>query len=271
METYDSENYPGLTVLNCGYEKCDPKHFYGPAVRDHYLIHFLVSGKGEFISGDRRYPIKKNDGFLIEPSKVTTYIADPIDPYEYYWVGFNGRGASSILSLCDLDSASPVFTYEDHDKLIIYLKSIYESSADPISGEYSMLGNLYLILSCLMQRSDSMKQRISEQDTILEKALRFMQSNYSRRITVQHTADHVNIDRSSLFRIFVKGLGISPQQYLIELRMNKARSLLEKYSLSVSQTAYSTGYTDPAHFSRVFKNKFGISPKDHCKNKTRIS
>lgn len=261
-------NEKNLTIYHCGYEKCDSSHSYGPAVRDHFLIHFLVSGKGEFISDKKVYKIKKNDGFLIEPSKPTIYKADPNEPYEYYWVGFNGTDAKNILQLAGLDSQNPIFTYDCDNNLLFYLKNIYAESAKPVTGEFTSLGNLYLFLSCLIQQSASFKKKSSNYESTLTQAINFIHGNYSRDITVEDIAKFVKVERTHLFRVFKKGLELSPQQFLIHYRLDKSKDLLGKHGLNISQVAYSVGYYDPAHFSRLFKSKFGITPSQYILNET---
>ena len=60
-------------------EKCKPSYSYGPAVRDHYLIHFIIKGSGIFYVNGKSYEIKANQGFLICPDVVTYYKADNQD------------------------------------------------------------------------------------------------------------------------------------------------------------------------------------------------
>lgn len=87
-----------------------------------------------------------------------------------------------------------------------------------------------------------------------------MRKNYSYPLTVEAVARRCGVDRSHLFRLFKQHLQLSPQQYLIRLRLNKAEELLQTTSLSVSEVAFSCGFNDLCHFSRLFKRRFGVSP-----------
>lgn len=87
-----------LAVFNCGLQSCAPNHSWGPGVRDHFLIHFVLSGKGKYVCEGKEYDLKAGDMFLIKPSQVVSYIADENDPWEYYWVGFNGTYAAKNSS-----------------------------------------------------------------------------------------------------------------------------------------------------------------------------
>lgn len=79
-------NGGSVTVYYCGYEKCEGGHFWGPAVRNQYLLHYIISGKGTYTVGEETYTLHANECFLIRPGERTYYIADREDPWEYMWV-----------------------------------------------------------------------------------------------------------------------------------------------------------------------------------------
>ena len=81
----------------CGYSTTAPLHSFGPAVRPHYLIHFILNGKGIFQKGDKTYHLETGQGFFIEPDELTFYQADAKEPWEYLWVGFNGTMVPELL------------------------------------------------------------------------------------------------------------------------------------------------------------------------------
>ena len=87
-----------LTLYQYGYEKCRPLHSYGPSIRNHFLFHYIISGKGTLLVDEtpeltREYKLQGGMGFLIEPERVNTYFADREDPWEYTWVEFSGLKA----------------------------------------------------------------------------------------------------------------------------------------------------------------------------------
>ncbi len=86
-----------LSIFNCGHEYCQPGHTWGPGVRDHYLIHLVVAGKGVYQVNGAAYNLQEGDLFLAKPNQLITYAADETDPWEYYWVGFNGACANKLV------------------------------------------------------------------------------------------------------------------------------------------------------------------------------
>ena len=103
----------GLSVYNTGYETCDASHSWGPGLRDHYLIHYVSSGGGSFVCNKQTYFLRPGDLFLIAPGQMVSYRADPRDPWEYCWVGFNGTDARRLVTMpgrnrcCGIPSRRP--------------------------------------------------------------------------------------------------------------------------------------------------------------------
>ena len=99
-----------LCLHFCGWEKCAPGHAFGPAVRRHYLFHFILRGTGFFERGGRRVALEAGQGFLILPGESTFYAASQNDPWEYCWIGFDGADAPRLLRECGLGADNFVFT-----------------------------------------------------------------------------------------------------------------------------------------------------------------
>ena len=93
-------------------------------------------------------------------------------------------------------------------------------------------------------------------------ALEFIEHHYQKEIKVSDIADYIGINRSYLTACFQKSIGVSPQQYLIQYRMEKACDLLKTTDLSINAVASEVGYADPLAFSRSFRQMHDSSPKD---------
>lgn len=256
-----------LAVYNTGYEKCQKGHSWGPAIRDHYLFHYVISGKGRLVLNNTCYHIGQGDLFLIRPSVVASYAADMDEPWEYCWVGFNGTEAERIIGLTAFHTFAPVLHFANHDNLKRLLLNIYNSHGNNPSHETKMIGFLYLFLSELVGNTELSMGEYSTERSYLEKAMRYIQGNYCDPISVDDIAGYANISRSHLYRIFMKKVGISPNEYLSAYRINKACGLLRNSNLKINEIASSVGYNDQLYFSRVFKKLKGVSPSRYLKKK----
>ena len=249
----------GLAVYNTGYQVCRGGYNWGPGVRDHYLLHYVRSGKGKYTFNGKVFHPSAGDMFLIFPSASISYTADENDPWEYCWVGFNGTEARRMLQETDFSKQQPVLHLEQADKLEEYLLNIYRSRGNTPAADADMAGYLYLFLGELMRRAGDDRKKPDTQD-YLAQALRYIQCNYAADIQISTIAYYVGISRSQLYRAFINKFGMSPQTFLKRYRINEACALLRNVRLSVSEVANSVGFPDPLYFSRVFKEIKGMSP-----------
>lgn len=260
-------DHTDLNIYRCGVEDCIPGHSWGPAVRDHYQIHYILSGKGVFQVGDKTYSLEKGQGFLISPNVITYYIADNVKPWSYSWVGFHGLKAESYLRQANLTTLNPVFDYSQDNILKDYLSQMI-STKDMLKGrEIKLLGLLYSFLSRLIEVSDCsyIDKNENRKEMYIKKIIEFIEMNYSRNITVSEMSRFVGLDRSYLYSIFKDFLNVSPQEFLINLRINKACELMQNNLLNIGDISRSVGYEDPLLFSKIFKKIKGSSPKEFRK------
>lgn len=261
-------NHTDLNMYQCGMENCKPGHAFGPAVRDHYLIHYVHSGKGIFQVGSKVYHLKEGQGFLICPGVVTYYQADSEDPWTYSWVGFHGLKAELYLKHANLSQENPIFTYDRDDFIENCFQQIMATKKMARGRELRLLALLYLFLSQLIEVNGTRRfvdSGLEKQELYVKKVLEFIEMNYSRRITVSYIARHIGLDRSYLGTIFKKRLNCSLKDYIINYRVSKACELMKNTGLSIGDIARSVGYDDPLLFSKIFKKIKNASPREFRK------
>ena len=255
----------GMSVYSTGYEQCDSNHSWGPALRDHYILHYVVSGKGTLRYNQQTYAIVPGQLFLINPSQVAAYQADENDPWEYIWVGFNGTDAGRLVKMAGFSPDHPIALSDDPDKTASLLRRIADAGDNTAAADAEMAGCLYLLLAHLI-RMNSRHPAGNPHQTYVSNALRYIQYNYANDIGVSDIARYVGISRSQLYRAFLQDFGVSPHNYLQTYRINEACGLLHDPTHSVAEVAGSVGFNDPLYFSRVFKAIKGITPSDYRKN-----
>ena len=113
VEHSNTENTTALRIYYCGREQCAPGHFWGPAIRPHYLLHVVLHGKGEFFYQEQKYELSAGDAFLIEPMQTHYYQADKKDPWEYAWVGFDGSCVDFPIFPCLYHGLCSVYSAHD--------------------------------------------------------------------------------------------------------------------------------------------------------------
>lgn len=266
---FPNENFIDLCMYQFGYEQCDPGHSFGPATRNHYLFHYILSGTGTLMAGNskgetRTYSVKSGQGFMIFPGQINTYIADEQLPWEYMWIEFDGLRIKETLSVTDLCKDAPV--YHSHSK------ELREKLADemlyivnhPQESSFHLIGHLYLFLDYLLQSAKSTKLVSSGRmsDYYIKEAINYMEQNFQNNISIEDIAAVCGINRSYFGKIFRNSIGRSPQEFLMNYRMVKATELLKLTSLSIADVGSAVGYENQLHFSRAFKNIYGVSPRE---------
>ena len=257
-------NLTALSIYNVGFQKCDPGFSWGPGVRNHYLIHYIISGKGIYEKNGRIFHLEAGDCFLVYPNEECMYQADDREPWDYSWVGFAGVDAQPIINAAGFTPEEPVLRQlQNGDTLDRQIHHIYDLRGNTLASSVEMSGRLYTALACLLKNSDMRTVNNSYSDYV-KAALDFMQSHYSYPISIQEVADYVGVSRSHLFRAFEQCLNQSPKEYLTSLRIEAACRMLDDTSLSVTVIANSLGFDNSLYFSKVFRKAMGCSPTEYA-------
>ncbi len=219
-----------LNLYTCGYDICKSGHSYGPAVRSGYLIHIILSGKGIYRGNNQEHQLKAGDGFLIYPDELIYYEADQDEPWEYIWVGFTGTKVNSAIH--DIIEATKL----NSNKNLKIISTLYQF--------------LYILLEEFPKQVDEIK---ITPKMYVEEALAYIQSHYQEDLSVQKIAEHLAIDRSYFHRMFKKYTKLSPQEYILNFKIEKAVVLLTTTDLKIGDIARSVGYPNTLLFSKTFK------------------
>lgn len=134
----------------------------------------------------------------------------------------------------------------------------------PSSGNeraYEMQSLLYQLFAAFMKQRDD-RTRTETFDWI-KQTIDYMELHAAEGITVQDTAEAAGINRTYFSGMFTKHVGISPSGYITRIRMTKASEMLRTTSASVTEIAYSLGYTNLYAFTRAYKNYYGVSPTEY--------
>ena len=252
------ESYTDLIPEYIGEEKCESGHSFGPYVRTSYLIHYCLSGKGILCDSKGKHEVSKGEMFIIRPHEVTTYTADLEDPWHYVWIGFSGTHAKVFSSLA---SVMPV-PEAPFSRLV---ELVRRSESSPRAYAALLHDLIYGTVEGVGDDGDK-----------ISSIRRYIDYNYMKNINMEELSSVFVFDRSYIYRMFISRYGISPKEYLTEVRMRRAKELLS-LGYRVSECAAMVGYTDPFIFSRSFTRAVGVPPNVwrseaiHTKNAAQIA
>ncbi len=265
---FPNKNFVDLCLYQYGWEQCIPAHSFGPASRNHYLFHYVISGSGTLSAQDehgesRDYSISTGQGFMIFPDQITTYIASAETPWEYVWLEFDGLRAKESIEIAGLSPSNPVYhshSVEMRENMLKEMLYIVHHKDEPA---LNLIGHLYLFLDFMLRSAAHVRKPSQNKlrDFYLKEAIAFIEQNFQNNISVEDIAENCGLNRSYFGKIFKDCVGKSPQEFLIHYRMIKAAELLRMTKKSVQEIGISVGYPNALHFSRAFKNVYGISPR----------
>ena len=265
---FPSKNFIDLGLYQFGWEHCEPSHSFGPAMRNHFLFHYVISGTGTLIAENSKkesisYSIKSGQGFMIFPNQICTYIADAQQPWEYVWIEFDGLRAKETVELSGLCVNSPVYKAKYKDVAQTMKDEMLYIINHKDDSPFHLIGHLYLFIDSFVKSSaiTQISKSNNLRDFYIKEALSFIEQNFQNDITVEEIAACSGLNSSYFGKIFHEVLGKSPQEFLISYRMTKATELLKLTSLSIAEVGSAVGYSNQLHFSRAFKKIYGISPK----------
>ncbi len=253
-----------LGVLFSGNERTRPDHRVR-TVRDHYLFHYVLEGKGTFGLGSRTWALGPGCGFLLAPGVQGRYASDRREPWTYAWVGFHGRDAARLLPQVGLTDEKPLLEAPLDGTLacrLLDLTGILEERRPGFS--LAAEGQLLLALSDLARLAgDRARVDMAAKTEALswaEAAAEFIQTNHHRPIGVEAVAAYVGFHPSHLGRLFRAHYGTTVQTWLARTRIERAKLLLRTTDRPVSEVARSVGFHDYAPFEKRFRALTGASP-----------
>ena len=267
-ETHHSLMYKSnsdLPLYSAGYEECASGYSYGPKIRSYHLIRFVLYGKGELHINEHIFQLSAGDVFLIPAGKVSYYEASKADPWCYAWISFLGINSQMYLYQL-MTSSDDVYIIHGLDT-VKYKERIFDIIAlqgASTSSYFHANGVLFQIMAMLFDDIGFQESNWGK-NSVIDEIKYYLNINYAEKIKLQDMAKSFGIHPNYLTRIFHETYGISPKQYIMDLKLKKARRLLTTTELSVSVIASSLGFDDQLAFSKVFKKEYSVSPTEYRK------
>lgn len=255
-----------LSFYSAGYEECPPGYSYGPKFRSYQLIHFVLIGKGELHINEHIFQLSAGDAFIIPSGKVSYYEADKNDPWHYAWISFLGIN-SQMYTYQLMTSTDDTYIIHnlDTDKYKAYIFEMLALRGDTTSHYFKANSIMLNIMSLLFEDIEFNEDNWGK-ESVVDEVKFYLDVNYAEKIKLQDTARSFGVHPNYLTRIFHQKYGISPKQYLIDLKLKKACRLLTTTELSISVIASSLGFDDQLAFSKIFKKEHFLPPSEYRKS-----
>lgn len=273
MGVYQDEHYkdsiklesrtPLLLIQSTGSQKCGAEESWGPGERDHFLLHYVVSGEGEYRCGSDVWYLHGGDAFMIYPHTRVEYSANPQEPWEYLWVGFNGFDAPRCVEEIGFTQRQPVLRGRGNSGIRTRMEALYRSYGLGYADRLTMAAKLYDLAAFLVRTAGTRREQQEQRDSAWL-AAEYIMLHYREPISIGEVAACASVSQSSLYRHFIDRYHKSPKRFLLEYRIERACELLHEADSTIQEIAAASGFEDAFYFSRVFREVKGISPKEYA-------
>lgn len=269
------EDSTELSLIHMGRETCAPSHVYVGA-REEFILHFILSGRGFYSANGNTWNLCGGQMFIVYPHETVVYCADGTDPWRYCWVGIKGFRAELLLKRCGFTRDRRIASAPALSAVTSCFDGLFEhvtlSGPDSLHRE-SLLLRLLAVLHAHHAGSppnSDVQKKARIRNPHVERAIEFVNTAYQQGVTVSGIAAHIGVSRAHLNRVFQEELGLSVQAFLGDFRLHKAAHILADTDLAIKDVSQCTGYSDPLVFSKAFKKKFGLSPREYRNYKNEL-
>lgn len=232
--------------------------------RDYQLL-YIAEGKGHFKFNGKKYVIRKGNMFLFRPGQEQIYDLFKKDSPETYWVHFTGYDVERILKEYNMPENTMTYIGTFADYAWYFRQMIRELQFRKPGFEQMLRLQLYQLFIVIGRNIRTSVSEFEPPEEI-ERAIHFFETNYHTEIVIEDYTKSRFIKTCWFIRNFKEMTGKTPTQYIIALRIDKAKELLEASEYNISQISAAVGYDNPLYFSRLFSKYTGMSPKEYRKS-----
>ncbi|WP_036718750.1 AraC family transcriptional regulator [Paenibacillus sp. JCM 10914] len=261
-----------LTVLFSGEGTPVPRHKIGPLSREYVLIHTVLHGKGVFECAGKLHHLQAGDTFVILPGVTFSYEADAHNPWHYIWLALLDQEPGMMMADMGITPTHPIIHCANPNQLteltMLYrhIRQCFKQSNQPWLEDLESSGWARLLLHQLAMLNKEFlppsTQDIPDIEKGVREAERWISTHYHQQLSIDHMAKTLGYHRAHLSKMFKQFTGLSPMQYLIKVRIEKARQLL-KTSITIHEIASSVGFNDALYFSKQFRKRYGMTPSEY--------
>ena len=246
--------------------------FSEPKVFDSYKFHIVKQKIPSIILEKDRYVEKPNHVFPINPGEIHNYTQEgEVPEYMVFFIEDElvKRMAKLIYNDTNVNFITENF-FLNSDLSNMISTFINESIIKQSGYEFILQSlNIQIVVSLLREGKHNITGSISDKKYLDKKLVKtvkeYFMEHYNENFTLRDIAKIVNYSTYHFIRIFKSNTGKTPFEYLLDIKVDKAKEMLVHTDRSVTDICYYCGFNNRTHFSTLFKNKVGVSPSQYRK------
>lgn len=239
---------------------------------DHIEIAFIISGKGRYKIDDELYSVEEGDLLILNPGVCHQALTDGNGkPTIEFFVGFTDVAFRDMApNRFDFPGGPILHSSGDFRQKLFRIVSGMEAENEILrQGRYFMLRSylIQLILLIIREQSAPLTQykgyefESAGKKYVVEQIVNYFSDHYAEKISLDQIAENMYLSPFYISRIFKSETGDTPIRYLIDIRLEHAKEILESGNYtSIQEVAAQVGYDDAYHFSKLFKKKYDVPP-----------
>jgi AraC-like DNA-binding protein len=239
-------------------------------VLDSYALVYISSGRGTFESKPKiSVAIEPGHAFLLFPGVWHRYAPAPETGWHEHWIGFDGEIARRWQQHRFISPQNPVLKINAEDALLATFSRVIQAVRTSRPALQQILAGATANLLGLFYSAQQTRLVADDKNSnLIETAISRIQSDYAGELDIAALARELGVSYGWFRKNFSAHSGLSPHQYLLELRLVRARSLLAETRLTIKEIAAQTGFQDEHYFSRLFRRKLNLTPGE-WRNRSR--
>jgi AraC-like DNA-binding protein len=258
----ESRSLPGQAYPEAGHPKGYNFDWSKGRVLDCHALVYISRGRGSFESRQSaRQVIEAGEVFFLFPGVWHRYRPEAETGWHEHWVGFDGDVARRWAKNRFFSPKTPVFKPGQEEKwLMLFTELVAVIKLNRPALQQVMAGFTAQMLGLLYSGQQARLAGDDQALLIVQRGIAKMQTELESGLNAQALARELNVSYSSFRHTFQQHTGSSPHQYLLELRLVRARNLLTHTALSIKEISQRVGFEDEHYFCRYFKMKAGLTP-----------
>lgn len=252
---------PPFWIEMCGVSECDEKYHIVREDSKVCVCEYIIKGSGTLHISGKTYHPKAGDLWILPEFERHEYYVDPKDPWTKIFFNIRGTGVSSMLNAFEMKNK---FLFSNCEEFYPIFQSVYAKSRENMSVEKFMTECCQLFVSLLF----SLYNKNKKADETLEEAQKvksFIENNIEKEISMREIADSIYRSRDYTNRLFKRYYDVTPYAYYLDLRMEKAKALLQHTTLSIREISEKLGYKNGKCFSKQFRYMTGMTASAYRK------
>lgn len=232
-------------------------------------LFYVISGKGSFVVNNEEFDVEEDDLIIINPNVTHTEKSKDDSPLEYIKLGIEGLQFISFMNQMENEDYSVHNYHEFKHEILFYLKTLISEMNRQEEQYEEICQNLLEVLIINMIRRTKANLVVAPSQKIIKECHfieQYINKHYHEDITLELLSEKAYMNKFYLVHAFKQYKGISPINYLIRLRIQQAKELLETTNYSIASISDSCGFSSQSYFSQVFKKSCGMTPNAYRKN-----